>query len=365
MTCISGDETGLVKIWNIKHSSAATVSFSYGAQGRSRGVHALCWVDRTTSDVLVSMADNTISRLNVRDKMMVTAVKREGLIANNAYGMQVVRDKLVVVAKDGRIALTTWDDSSDHVGEKVQYLSPIAPVDSCQINRRYGLVATGGKDNNLKIWRTHGERHDEPLFEAMNVRDHVLDVPYPIHIVGTCVVDPHVFGVATAFHDVRFYDMRVSQRPVQEFRIDREISRRPTALQQWNCNKFLVSEASGDIHLYDTRRGFASRAKLRGGVGSVRQMVKHAGGQQVLAAIGLDRKVRIYHVPTGKLLSSIYVKQKGTAVLLDNQMPFIDNTEAFSNVANAKKGVQGLGEKAWSEMEPVCDFEDDEPVQPR
>lgn len=68
--------------------------------------------------------------------------------------------------------------------------------------------------------------------------------------------------------------------------------------------------------MYDTRRGFTSRAKLRGGVGSVKCMTKHPAGLQLLAVTGLDRKARIYHVPTGKLLMSIYAKQRCNCVLL-------------------------------------------------
>jgi ribosome biogenesis protein NSA1 len=364
MSCLTADETGLLKVWDIKRSSGAVLKTTYGAQGRTRGIAALAWQDGTTSRALLNMQDNTISVYDLKDNMMLSCVKREGVLAATAYGMQVVRDRLFVVGKDGRIAVTTYEDSSDadQEGAKVHFMPSTGIVEAAQIQRRFGLIATGGKDNNLKVWSTNTERWDTPIFEAKNVRDHVLDVPYPVHIVGACVVDPHVFGVATAYHDVRFYDRRLSERPVQEFRIDREISRRPTALMQWNCNKFLVSEASGDIHLYDTRRGFASRAKLRGGVGSVRHMVKHPGGAQLLAANGLDRKTRIYHVPTGKLLTSIYIKQKGTAVLLDRNLPFVDNTASYMDVPNIKRPNERhvVPERLWDEMDPVNDeFEDD------
>jgi ribosome biogenesis protein NSA1 len=367
MTCVTGDETGLLKIWDIKRSSGPVLAYSYGAQGRTRGISALCWLDRTTSDVLINMVDGTLSRFNLKEKMMLSAVSRPGVVASTAYGMQIVRDKLFVVNREGNLVVTSWEDRDDTDSEaaKQSTLDSAGNIEAVHIQRRYGLIATGGKDNNLKIWQTQTERWDVPWFEAKNVRDHVLDVPFPVHIVGTCIVDQHVFGVATAFHDIRFYDRRVSERPVNEFRIDREISRRPTALMQWNCNKYIVSEASGDVHLYDTRRGFTSRAKLRGGVGSVRHMVKHPGGQQLLAAIGLDRKARIYHVPTGKLLTSIYIKQKGTAVLLDNQLPFVDNTQSYMMVPNSKVPSKSaaLGEQVWNEMDPVMDDFEEGPAQ--
>ena len=81
-----------------------------------------------------------------------------------------------------------------------------------------------------------------------------------------------------------------------------------------------------------------------------------------MAAIGLDRKARLYHVPTGNLLSTIYIKQKGTCVLLDCNAPFTDNTQSYTDVVNTKllSRTQALGERVWNEMDPVADeFEDD------
>lgn len=352
MACVTGDETGLVKIWDISRHRGATVTFSYGEQSRARGIASMCWVSAATDQVLLSMRDGTVSLLDLKDRLMLSAVKKD-TVAANASAMSVVGGKLVIVDAQSRIHIGNWEEGS----APFFTFGIEGSAEAVHVQRRYGLVAVGGKDNDLKIYDVRSGERTEPVFAAKNVQDHILGVPYPVHIAGACIVNPYVSCVATAFHQVRFYDRRVGGRPVQEFEINREVERRPTMLAQWNCNKFLLGEASGDVHLYDTRRGFTSRAKLRGGVGSVRHMVKHPGGHQILGVVGLDRKARLYHVPTGKMIMSMYIKQRGTCLLLDRNLPMADNTACFTNVINQKvpEKSQALGDAIWDDMEPVMD----------
>ena len=365
MSCITGDETGLLKVWDVSKSSGASMKFSYGAQSRSRGIAAMCWNNSTTSQVLFATNDGNISLFDLKDELILSTVQRD-VVPATPNAMSVFHgssDKVVVVTKDGRIVVTDWANPSDEDTRTTLYGG--GPVEAVQVNRKHGLVMMGGRDNDLQVWDLNSERTDAPFFQAENVQDHVLEVPYPVYVTGACVVHPKVFGVCTAYHEVRFYDARVSGRPVQEFKIDREIQRRPTSMLQWNANKYVIGEASGDVHLYDTRRGFASRAKLRGGVGSVRSMVKHPAGYQLLGVVGLDRKARIYHVPTGKLLQTIYLKQKGQSILFDKGTPFTDNRESYQHVTNTnKKGEENfkLGNEFWDDMDPVGD--DFVPKQP-
>ncbi|EPY26041.1 ribosome biogenesis protein NSA1 [Angomonas deanei] len=231
------------------------------------------------------------------------------------------------------------------------------------------MVAVGGENNDLMVYNLAAQDVSTPVFKARNVQDHVLDVPYPVYIVGTCVINPFVFGTTTAYHQVRFYDSRASERPVQEFEISREIERRPTCMLQWNSNKFLIGEASGDVHLYDTRRGFTSRAKLRGGVGSVKSMCKHPAGHQLLSVTGLDRKVRLYHVPTGKLLQTFLRSNESTAFCWTRACRYktMFHHSAGSRTQNNLKSPPLWVTNSGKNMDPIVDTLDDafvETVEP-
>ncbi|EPY24505.1 ribosome biogenesis protein NSA1 [Angomonas deanei] len=299
MTCVTGDETGLIKIWDISKSSGATLKYSFGDQQRERSIMGMCWLDSDTSSVAFSSKDGTLSLFDIKSKI-ITDTKKINFCSAVSSSLAAVKGKVVVVSKEGQFGI--YDNQ---LNEKAQFTIS-SPIDSTHIHRKYEMVAVGGENNDLMVYNLAAQDVSTPVFKARNVQDHVLDVPYPVYIVGTCVINPFVFGTTTAYHQVRFYDSRASERPVQEFEISREIERRPTCMLQWNSNKFLIGEASGDVHLYDTRRGFTSRAKLRGGVGSVKSMCKHPAGHQLLSVTGLDRKVRLYHVPTGKLLQTFF-----------------------------------------------------------
>eukprot|EP00658_Telonema_sp_P-2_P074940 TRINITY_DN6428_c0_g1_i3.p1 TRINITY_DN6428_c0_g1~~TRINITY_DN6428_c0_g1_i3.p1 ORF type:complete len:120 (+),score=37.38 TRINITY_DN6428_c0_g1_i3:183-542(+) len=95
-------------------------------------------------------------------------------------------------------------------------------------------------------------------------------------------------------------------------------------------------------------------------------MTKHPNGHQILAVAGLDRKARLFHVPTGKLLQSIYLKQRATCVLLDRHTPLSDATETFSGIVNTKNADKNannaLGDELWDDMEPVVDDDFEEKV---
>lgn len=354
MTCVTGDDTGIVKVWDISKSSGATLKLAYGTQSRKRAIMGMCWQDSSTSSVAFSTNDGVLSVLNLQDQI-ITASVQAGCVSGLPNAVSFVKGKLLLVSKEGEAKLFDSDLSS------VGAFAGNGPVDALHIHRKFGMVAMGGRENDLAVYDLAAEKVEVPVFRARNVRDHVLDVPYPVFVTGTCIVNPYVFAVSTAYHQVRFYDRRSNDRPVQAFEISREIERRPTTMIQWNVNKFLIGEASGDVHLYDTRRGFASRAKLRGGVGSVRCMAKHPAGHQILGVTGLDRKARLYHVPTGKLLMSIYVKQKANCLLLDKQLPLSDKVSSFSGIVNTKQPEKAstLGDALWDDMDPVVDDLDD------
>lgn len=355
MSCVTGDETGLIKVWDISRSSGATVRFAYGEQDRRKAVMSMCWLDSSTNSISVSLKDGSLNLMNIDDKKIIRT-KNVGIVAELSSSMAYMKEKLVLVGSKGDIGLFDLELN------ELRKINGRGAVDASHLNRKYGMLAVGGKDNNLSVYDMNGDDITEPVFCAENKRDHVLDVPFPVYLTGTCIMNPFVFCCCSAYHEVLFYDRRASNRAIQEFEIAREIDKRPTKLLQWNCNKFLIGEASGDVHLYDTRRGFSSRAKLRGGTGSVRSMAKHPAGHQILGVAGLDRKARLYHVPTGKLLMSLYTKQKCNCVLLDKNMPLTDNVSAFSGIANTKRKASGssVSSEIWDDMDPVIDeFEED------
>lgn len=396
---VTGDDNGLVKIWDLTQAQP-TLNVTFGNQDRKRCVQALCWYDRDCTRVVASFADGSTQCLPTtqqaaRDYPVIQVDRGEGVYAASSSSMAMIGGRLVMATKNNGIYVVNPDsnEGGDEEGGKSSSSNGVkmllkpsnasrkvvdeegftkeikpGPIEAVHIHRRYALVAAGGKNRELSVWdvSTKAERGEtklgNPLFTAENVDDHVLGVEYPTYVTGCCVVDYHVFVAVTAYHQVRFYDRRLSRKPVQEFTIDREIqNRRPTSVLQWNSNKYLIGEAGGDLHLYDTRRGFTSRAKLRGADGSVRCIAKHPDGLPVVATTGLDRVARIFHVPTGQQLQQMFLKQMGTCCLLSRGAPAqsLGNTLSngavadWQNSANRKAAPSSFS--GWDEMMPVND----------
>jgi len=67
------------------------------------------------------------------------------------------------------------------------------------------LVATGGKENDLKVWDLQGADRTVPLFQARNVKNTKLDLRVPIAIndIQFLNADGNRLITGTAYHQVR------------------------------------------------------------------------------------------------------------------------------------------------------------------
>lgn len=384
---VTGDDNGLVKIWDLTQSHP-TLQVTFGTQTRNRAVQALCWYDKECTRVLASFADGTTQCLpttqHAARQHSVTNVDRQGICAATSSSMAMIGGRLVMATKNQGVYVLDPDEGTKS-NFKMHLTRPKHlekserennALDAVHIHRRYALVAGGGKSNELCVWdvSTAAEggstKLGNPIFVGENVDEHILGVDFPTYITGCCVVDYHVFTTVTAYHQVRFYDRRLGRKPVQEFSIERESqNRRPTNVLQWNKNKYLIGEAGGDLHLYDTRRGFSSRAKLRGADGSVRCIAKHPDNLPIVATTGLDRVARIFHVPTGQQIQQMFLKQMGTCCLLSKGSPAqtIGTLGAGGMIGSGTAGlvadwrsstsrkVNAAAFGGWDEMMPVND----------
>ncbi len=65
------------------------------------------------------------------------------------------------------------------------------------------LFATGGKDNDLKVWDLNGaEKVSEPMFRAKNMPDNWMQLREPIWIMSMDFMDERRVVVGTAHHQV-------------------------------------------------------------------------------------------------------------------------------------------------------------------
>ncbi|KAK9766670.1 Ribosome biogenesis protein nsa1 (NOP7-associated protein 1) [Basidiobolus ranarum] len=187
------------------------------------------------------------------------------------------------------------------------------------------ILATGGKERDLTIWDINQSTGDskakvEPIFKAKNVKNDFLDLRVPVWITDMQFLneDVHKVVVGTKHHQIRLYDTKTARRPV----VNVEIGEHPIvslALAP-NQTEIICSDSIGNLSSVDIRTGKLLHT-YKGIVGSVQHMaITSTVTPQVCASVSLDRFLRIHETSGNrKLLHKIYLKQKLTRVVIDEE----------------------------------------------
>lgn len=157
--------------------------------------------------------------------------------------------KYLVGLENGLVSL--WDCSENKRSldyQTGQHLSCVRPCSSDPT-----LFATGGKENDLKIWKLDGESK-VPIFKAKNV-PHVLELRVPVWVQDATFLPQttDIVAVSTRYGHVRVYDTKVDNRnrPV----INMEFCDHPlmSIASTRNDRQVIVGSAQGKVGLVDIR----------------------------------------------------------------------------------------------------------------
>ncbi|XP_063958672.1 WD repeat-containing protein 74-like [Lytechinus pictus] len=216
---------------------------------------------------------------------------------------------------------------------------------------RRQCIATGGKENDLKVWDL--EHSAEPIFKAKNVRNDFLDLRVPV-----CVNDMQFLAnsskivTCTGHHQVRLYDPSATQRrPVLDISFD-EYPLVSMALVPGD-NAVLVGNTQGRMAEIDLRKGQVGRM-YKGFAGSIRDMQCHPT-LPLVASCGLDRFLRVHDIHDGSLRSKIYLKSKLNCLLFSSRD--FTQDEDMLEAGKKKKLVEDEeeSEEIWQNMKTITD----------
>nr|XP_025977379.1 WD repeat-containing protein 74-like [Dromaius novaehollandiae] len=262
----------------------ATNYTSAGSLSRAQGVCTLCWGDVAESEVLVGCLDRAV-KLFSTEKGKFTATRLCPGGQGPFCGLAVHGSALITCVESGLLKVWREDDAEN--------LELQAGAGLCRMRQdpaRPQRVATGGRDNGLKVWDL--QRPQEPLFRAKNVRNDWLNLHVPIwdrdlqFLPGSDKI-----VTCTGHHQVRLYDPSSPQRrPVLETTFGEHplttLSLAPGA------NSVVVGSARGDLAVIDLRQGRLLRC-LKGVAGGVRGLQCHPH-RPLVASCGLDRFLRVH-----------------------------------------------------------------------
>ncbi|XP_038153602.1 WD repeat-containing protein 74 [Cyprinodon tularosa] len=339
-----GSETGILKGVSLDRKQAFNFC-NTRSLSREQEIRALCWGDSAESELLVGCLDGTVRTFST-EKGVFTEARSFGDPQDGGYcGLASLRGSAIITCVEcGK--LRVWREDSS---------GPVAELDAgrnvCRMRQSPAdpnRVATGGKENGLKIWDL--ERPEKPLFTAKNLRDDWLALrrPHWVRDIGF-IPDSDKVVTCTGYHQVHVFDPSTPQRrPV----LEAEFGEYPlTALSLTAAgNAVVVGNTHGQIAVLDLRKGLV-RGCLKGLSGGVRALQSHAS-QPLVASCGLDRFLRIHSLEDRTLQHKVYLKSRLNCLLLASRAL---QKEAVGGPAEggAEQEVKEEEDEVWDSMEQV------------
>ncbi|KAK0136291.1 WD repeat-containing protein 74 [Merluccius polli] len=333
-----GSETGILK----GVSPARKQAFNFcetRSLSRDQEVRALCWGDPAETEVLVGSVNGAVRTFST-EKGVFTETRQCGGDAEEGgfTGLAVADLGLVTCVETGR--LRVWREESSQ---------PVVDVDAgasvCRMRQnpaRRERVATGGKENGLRVWDL--ERPDAPVFTAKNLRDDWLDLRQPEWLRDAAFLpDSDKIVTCTGHHQVRVYDPATPQRrPVLEVRYG-EYPLTCLSLVAGG-QAVVVGNTHGSLAVLDLRKGLV-RGCLKGLAGGVRGLQCHPT-LPLVASCGLDRFLRIHSLETRSIEHKVYLKSRLNCLLLASQA-------LGEEVGGEVEEVKEEEDEVWQSMEQV------------
>ncbi|TPX43186.1 hypothetical protein SeMB42_g00245 [Synchytrium endobioticum] len=349
MHFLVGDQSGLIKDVRIPppakslskrkrdaEASAekpASVIQTYGSMDMNRAVDQMCWCSMGgahTDQVVVARKGGRISRVSSTTGQEVgsfapfqIALDSKGLPKLNKHRQA---DYVVGIAQEEGSILSCSNTGLVHLHRQDPETEQSHQVISASLNQdllfrmraspeNINVFATGGDERDLCIWDLNTVSSSsengkfQPTWKAKNVPHDFLDLRVPIWITDLEYLTPSQLVTSTGYHQVRLYDIKAAKKPVMSCEVGDTPLRTITVL---NANEVLVSDATGELTCLDIRQGGRVMGKYKGSTGAVRSVCIQNGH---VAAVGLDRFLRIYHIKTRRMLHQVYLKQRLSSVL--------------------------------------------------
>ncbi|XP_051971421.1 WD repeat-containing protein 74-like [Xyrauchen texanus] len=336
-----GSETGILKgVRLIKKQAFNFCEMS--CLSRDQEVCVMAWGDPHESEVLVGSVNGAVKTFST-DKGIFTGSRECGDPSQGRFtGLAVNESALITCVESG--LLKVWKEGSTDTVE-VNVGNGICRMRQNPSQRRH--VATGGKENTLKVWDL--ERPDKPVFTAKNVAHDWLDMRVPVWVrdIGF-IPDSDKIVTCTGHNQVRVYDPSASQRrPVMEAKCG-EFPLTALSLPA-SQGTVVVGNTHGQLTILDLRKGLV-RGCLKGLAGAVRGLQCHPS-LPLVASCGLDRFLRVHSLEDHSLQHKVYLKSRLNCVLLSSR----ELESSSLDVTGDVEEVKGEEDEVWDTMETVTE----------
>lgn len=298
-----GSEIGLVKRVNLGKefwdNDKAVSQLS-----KEDEITCMCWDDADENVVCYGCRNHNIVEFNTNSGESV-AVTKCNTGKGPLCGISRFDENYVTCSESGLIKV--WQGENEKGSKEIG-------GGICRMRQNVAkpnVVATGGKENELKLWDL--EQLGDSTFQAKNVSNDFLNLRVPVWVtdIGFLSNSDKVV-TCTGRHQVRVYDPLCGQRrPVLDLSMAEDhpltcLSVRGTHQQ------VIVGSSQGRLTLVDLRAKGNAVQCYKGFSGSIRDV--HCSDNAVITC-GLDRFLRVHDIDNKKLIHKMYLKSRLNCLL--------------------------------------------------
>uniref|UniRef100_A0A4W4FAW7 WD repeat domain 74 n=1 Tax=Electrophorus electricus TaxID=8005 RepID=A0A4W4FAW7_ELEEL len=300
---------------------------------------ALLSVCVCVTQVLIGCLNGRVKTFST-EKGIFTESRECGDLSQGRFtGLAVMDSSLITCVESG--LLKVWNEGSSNTAE-INVGTGVCRMRQNPSQRHH--VATGGKENPLKLWDL--QRPDKSIFTAKNVANDWLDLRVPVWVRDIAFIqDSNKIVTCTGHHQVRVYDPSSPQRrPV----LETQYGEYPLTTLSLPADQasVVVGNTHGQLAILDLRKGLV-RGCIKGLAGGVRGLQCHPS-LPVLASCGLDRFLRVHSLKDRTLQHKVYMKSRLNCVLLSSR-----DLEVTGEVEEVKAEEEEDEDEVWDSMEMV------------
>lgn len=338
-----GAETGLLKGINAITKSWENIN-TIDAVNKSNEIKSMCWKNEEEKELFVGMKKGKILVYDTVDSVVSNELNLPiDAVKSNLASLKVQGARLISGVDNGVVQI--W-------GSEGNCIDDITTGGNLHcMAQREDLLATGGKETELKIWDL--QNTNTPIFKAKNVKNDWLNLRVPVWVTGIEFIPSSDRVVTcTGHHQIRLYDPKSSKRrPVLDMEFD-EYPVTAISLRRTNENQVVVGNTQGKMALVDLRKGEMIH-HFRGFAGGIRDIQCHPD-LPIVATCGMDRYLCLHDINSKKLLHKYYLKSRLNCLLICKNWTLERNTELNSNAGSEEVSSEGeVEDEIWQSMEVV------------
>ncbi|CAL1536359.1 unnamed protein product [Lymnaea stagnalis] len=330
----AGTNTGFLKGCSFSNKSPVNIN-SVEVPVKGNEIVDICWWDNEKeSFILAGHKDGRVLNYSLDDGTVINVSTKLTEDKSFLRSIRSYGNSLVVTAfSNGKVdcnnyALSKSSQSGNMVmDQRATAVALNAGQDLFCMDHNISLgsqIATGGKENPLKIWDITSP--EQPIFTAKNMPNDWLNLRVPIWVM-TAEFVPHTSKIVsgTGYSQIRLYDPSAQRRPVIEVQL--KGCKDPItalALRPSFENQLVVGTTTGTLALVDLRKKDIIQ-HFKGPSGGVTD-IKFHNSCPLFAACGIDRYVRFYDVNLNKKqLHSIYMQSQVNCLLFSSKSLLDEN----------------------------------------